>query len=349
MMSDNQENNKKSSSGIPTIIKIIGIIGIIVFWYMVFYGPMSAGNLTPKTQEGNYDLMVSDHLNISEIALDIQADVGSYDVKLLPLGSQNLLDADWDLNYNIGEDAEQDIEISISNTTINSTLTILVSVIYPSEEFIIIDNWNFTLYLNLDYAIYGLNANLAAGSLEIETYNIIYNEFSVSSNAGLIDINLGSVEIQSDFIVSSNAGEISIELIDVIIDGDFSASTNAGMIDIGITDIRFVHSTTMDISSDAGEINLSWGQTVSLGADVIMNVVNDVGEIDIDIIATDLLMKYQVYLDTEVGSEDFNHDEWDVVGGYYQSPEFASSSADLMQINAENDVGSLDIDIDLQS
>ncbi|MHA1561279.1 MAG: hypothetical protein ACTSPA_04065 [Promethearchaeota archaeon] len=197
-MSENQENIKKSSSGIPTIFKILGIIGIIVFWYMVFYGPMPGSNLTPQSQVGNYDLLVSDHVNITEIELDILADVGSYDIKLLPQGSQNLLDADWDINYNIEEDAEQDIEISISNTTINNTLSILVSVIHPSGEFIIIDNWNFTIYLNPDYALYGLNADLSAGSLEIDTDNITYNEFSISTNAGQIDINLDSIEIESD-------------------------------------------------------------------------------------------------------------------------------------------------------
>ena len=132
------------------------------------------------------------------------------------------------------------------------------------------------------------------------------------------------------------------------IDGDMSISTNAGALYIILTDIQLVTSTIMDISSDAGEIDLSWTQTVSLGADVIMNVDNNVGEIDIDIVATDLLMKYQVALDTDIGSEYFNHDEWDVVSGYYQSPVFASSTSDLMQITAENDVGSLDIDITLQ-
>jgi hypothetical protein len=348
-MSENQENLKKSSSGIPTIIKILGIIGIIVFWYFVFYGPMPSGPLTPRTQEGNYDLMVSDHLNISEIALDIQADVGTYDIKLLPQGSQNLLDADWDLNYRIGEDAENDIEISISNTTINNTLSILVSVIHPSEEFIIIDNFNFTLYLNPDYALYGLTADLAAGSLDIETNNIIYNEFLVSANAGKIDINLDSTEIQSDLSVENNAGEIDINLNNVSIDGDMLISTNVGAIYIVIADIQLTNSTIIDVNSDVGEIELLWEQTVSLGADVIMNVDNNVGEIDIDIVATDLLMKYQVTLDTDIGSENFNHYEWDVVSGYYQSPGFSSSSADLMKITANNDVGSLDINIELQS
>ena len=349
MMSENQENRKKSSSGIPTIIKILGIIGIIVFWYFVFYGPMPSGNLTPRTQEGNYSMMVSDHLNISEIALDIQADVGRYDIKLLPQGSQNLLDADWDLNYKIGEDAEHDIEISISNTTINNTLSILVSVLHPSGEFIIIDNFNFTLYLNPDYALYGLNAELAAGSLEIDANNITYNEFSVSTNAGEININLDSIDIQSDLYVDNNAGEIDISLNNVTIDGDFSTDNNAGATYIDITDMKFANNAIMDINSDAGEIDLSWEQTVSLGADLIMNVDNNVGETDIDIVATDLLMKYQVALDTDVGSEDFNHDEWEFDSGYYQSNEFSDSLADLMQINANADVGALDIDIALQS
>jgi len=349
MMSENQEKKKKSNSGIPTIIKIVGIIGIIVFWYMVFYGPMPGSTLTPQNQDGNYDIMVSDHVNISEIALDIQADVGSYDIKLLPQGSENLLDADWDISYSIREDAEQDIEINISNTTINNTLSILVSVIHPSEGYINIHNWNFTLYLNPDYAVYGLNASVSAGSFEIAANNITYNEFSINTDAGQIDINLDSIEIESDFFVATNAGEININLNNAIIDGDVSVSTNAGAIDIVIAEIQFTNNTTIDISSDAGEINLSLAKTLSLGADVIMNINNNVGEIDIDIVATDLLMKYQVDLDTDVGSEDFNHDEWDVIGGYYQSPGFASSSADLMQINAENDVGSLEIDIVLQS
>ncbi|MHA1561278.1 MAG: hypothetical protein ACTSPA_04060 [Promethearchaeota archaeon] len=139
-----------------------------------------------------------------------------------------------------------------------------------------------------------------------------------------------------------------MNLNNVTIDGDMSISTNAGALYIVLADIQLVTSTIMDISSDAGEIDLSWTQTVSLGADIIMYVDNNVGEIDIDIVATDLLMKYQVALDTDVGSEDFNHDEWDFVSGYYQSPGFASSSADLMQITAENDVGSLEIDITLQ-
>ena len=349
MMSENQENRKKSSSGIPTIIKIFGIIGIIVFWYMVFYGPMPGTNLTPQSQEGNYDLLISEHVNISEIALDIQAEVGSYDIKLLPQGSQNLLDADWDIDYNIEEDAEQDIEISISNTTINNKLSILVSVVHPSGEFIIIDNWNFTLYLNPDYALYGLNADLAAGSLELDANNITYNEFSISTNAGQIDINLDSIEIESDLLVATNAGQIDVNLNNVSIDGDMSISTNAGALYIVIADIQLVNSTIMDISSDAGEIDLSWTQTVSLGADVIMYVDNNVGEIDIDIVATDLLMKYQVALDTDVGSEDFNHDEWDFVSGYYQSTGFSSSSADLMQINANTDVGALYLDINIQA
>ena len=348
-MSENQENIKKSCSGIPTIIKILGIIGIIVFWYFVFYGPMPSGNLTPRTQEGNYDMMVSDHLNISEIALDIQADVGRYDIKLLPQGSQNLLDADWDLNYKIGEDAEHDIEISISNTTINDTLSILVSVIHPSGEFIIIDNFNFTLYLNPDYALYGLTADLAAGSLDIEANNITYNEFSVSTNAGELNINLDSSEIQSDLFVETNAGEIDISLNNVTIDGDFLTSTNAGATYIDIINMKITNNTIMDIDSDAGEIDLLWEQTVSLGADLIMNIDNNVGEIDIDIVATDILMKYQVALDTDVGSEDFNHDEWEFDSVYYQSPGYSNSSADLMQINADADVGALYVDIVLQS
>ncbi len=347
-MSENQENKKKSSSGIPTIIKILGIIGIFVFWYMVFYGPM-LGNLAPRTQLGNYDIKVSEHVNISEIALDVQADVGSYDIKLLPTGSEKLLDADWDVNYYIRENSEQDIEISISNTTTNNTLSIFVFVNYPSNEMINIGDWNFTLYLNPDYAVYGLNAYVAAGSLEIEANNITYNEFSVITNAGEIDINLDSSEIQSDFIVESNAGEIDINLNNVIIDGDFSTLNNAGAINLVITDIKFTHATTIDISSDAGKIILSWEQTFLLGEDVIINVDNNVGEIDIDLLVTDLLLKYQVGLDADVGSTDFNHEEWDVVGGYYQSSGFASSSADLMQINANTDVGSLNINIDLLS
>ena len=343
------ENNKKSNNGIPTVIKIIGIIGIIVFWYFVFYGPLPLGNLTPQNQEGSFDLMVSDHVNISEIALDLQADVGSYDIKLLPQGSPNLLDADWNVNYNIRDNSEQDIEISISNTTINSTLSILVYVNYPSNENINIGDWNFTLYLNPDYAVYGLNVDLEAGSTEIEANNITYNEFLVNANAGEIDITLESTVIESDFIISSNAGEMNINLNNVTIDGDFSTSNNAGAINLVITDIQLTINTIMDMSSNAGEINLSWTQSISLGADVILNVDNNVGEIDIDIVATDLLMKYQVDLDTNLGSEDFNHYDWDVVIDYYQSPGFASSMAEIMQINAFTDVGSVDIDIALQS
>ncbi|QEE17098.1 hypothetical protein DSAG12_02930 [Promethearchaeum syntrophicum] len=342
------ENNKKSSNGIPTIIKIIGIIGIIVFWYFVFYGPLPAGNLTPKNQEGSYDLMVSNHVNISEIALDVQADVGEYDIRLLPQGSQKLLDADWDVNYNIREDIEEDIEISVSNTTVNDTLSILVYVNYPSNEIINIDNWNFTVYLNPDYIVYGLNVDLQAGSIEIEANNITFNEFSVNANAGQIDINLDSIDIESDFILTSNAGEMNINLNNVMIDGAFSASNNAGAVNLDFADIQLVNNTVMDISSNAGEINLAWTQTISLGADVIINVENDVGEIDIDIVATDLLMKYQVALEADIGDEDFNRYDWDFVTGYYESPEFASSLAELMQINANANVGSVDINIGLQ-
>ena len=104
----------------------------------------------------------------------------------------------------------------------------------------------------------------------------------------------------------------------------------------------------MVISADAGEVSLAWTQTISLGADVILNVDTDLGEIDIDIVATDLLMKYQVDLETDIGDENFNHYDWDFVSGYYQSPGFASSLANLMQMNANVNVGSVDIDIVLQ-
>lgn len=337
------EHQKKSSHGISTAITIVVIIFAIGFWYFALYGPLPNGEYNPETSSGNYDLIQADHENITKITLDIQADVGGFDIGLLANDSEKIIDADWVLEYRIGDNSIEDLDITFSNTTINETLIITLVVDYPDEEIIMIDNWDFTIYINPNYELYSLIGDVKAGELDVDLANIEMEEFTLDSNAGRIEVNLESVKINSDMHIQTNAGEIVTALTGVSIDGDLSVTTDAGAVELNIDDIQFQNASIITLDSDAGSIHINWNQNIALGADIILDASTDVGEINIDIQSS--LLKYLVGLDTDIGDTQFNHEDWGTSNGYYQSPGYDSSLLNILQIDAETNVGSVEIDI----
>ncbi|WP_371803385.1 hypothetical protein [Candidatus Lokiarchaeum ossiferum] len=339
------EYQKKSSHGISTAITIVVIIFAIGFWYFALYGPLPDDQYNPATSSGKFELIQTDYENITKISLDIQADVGDFDVGLLNNDSENLIGADWALEYRVGDSAVEDLEITFSNTTVNETIIITLVVDYPDEEIILIDDWDFTIYINPNYELYSIIGDIKAGELDVDLANIEMETFIIESSAGSIDINLNTVNISSGAYFQTDAGEITVSLNEVSIDGDLSVTTDAGAIDLNIENIKFQNESTIILDSDAGAIRVNWDQTIALGADIVLDASTDVGEIDIEIQSN--LLKYLVGLETDIGDTQFNHEDWGTTNGYYQSPGFESSVLDLLQIDAETNVGSVEIDITL--
>ncbi len=339
---------KNPLSGFETALTIFVIIIAIIFWWFALYGP--GFNFEKYNQSGDQLYSQADYQDINSTVIQINAKAGDFQFASIdPSDTENLALVHYDVSYIINKDFTNDVTIGITNTTINNTLYINITVAY--EGFTIrLDDWNFVIAINPTlFQSLNITGITGTGDWDINFSYASIDYLNLNTGTGEIYGTISETNLNNGMTLNTDTGDIRLDIIECEINGDLSFRTNTGEIDITFQDI--FTDNTVDLNfifeTDTGDIDVRWILETNLEGKIYTSLDSDTGEIDVIIDDTSKTTDYNVALDADIGDEDFNHKNWPIVAGFYQSDDFSQPTHDLLQITASTDVGDINIDIDL--
>lgn len=317
------ETINKKRNPLLTVLLLVAIIGSIAFWYFVLYAPI---DFEQHEDSGSFTVLSAQN-NATNLMIEMNADVGSYNIELLSEPSDADFEANWSYIYLIDtqQATEPAIDISVSNTTVNNVLTISINVIQE-------DNIDFFQMVELTFDIY------VASSFEL--YNV-----SGIFGAASVDVDLGGLTF-GDINLDTSVGSYDIQLADSILTSNVAFITSTGSIDISLEDVVAESAVDMSIESSVGSIDMDWFQSVNISSDINLLLTTQTGSINYDMNIKRNVAKLDISFETSVGSADFDYDDGEMIAeDNYQTENFASLELPTIFIDASTSVGSLDMNI----
>lgn len=315
---------KNKKSPLFTIFILLTITGATAFWYYALYAPKSYEDFNDAAIFG----IPQDQANFNSYNLEIDADIGSFYLDLLPDSSSDVLNIEWQGQYLVDSenDAELPLNIAIENYTVNDSIYFVVTVDHHDSELIKIINLEVFMHISPDFGSYSFSGDLSVGS---------------------IYVNMNEINI-TDMNFHTQTGSFHASLTETLISGDLSLESEVGSVELDLENVDFQKEPFITLSSSVGSIEIDWYQENSFSSNVSFYCGTETGSIEFNVQIVENLSNFDVFGDTSTGSVDIDIDDSIYVSeNHYQSVNSWQNSLPITFIEATTSVGSVDVQVEL--
>jgi len=317
------ESTKKKKSPLFVIFVILAITGATAFWYYTLYAPV---NFEEFNDEVTYRIP-QDQSSVNQFNLELNADVGSFNIDLLPDSSSDAISIEWSCHYYMNSEhlSELPINIEMNNFTLNNSLYFELSILHSNSDLIKMLNLDVFIHLSPNFELYNLTGIVNVGSVFM----------------GLQDVTVGNLNFYS------GTGSYQVSLTNTVITAGFFVESDVGSIELDLDNIDYVNNPTISLQSSVGSIEIDLYQNYPVQSNVSFICFTDTGSIEIDMQSSHNISLFDVYGDTSTGSIDIELDEGvRLSDNHYCSTTYFPSNLPTFWISATTSVGSVDVDIE---
>jgi len=199
----------------------------------------------------------SEQIDISEIEIDNQFQIGDITVVQSIKKPVNIFEAEWKITY---KGIYNPNEIIIISYELN--VSVLKIYIYSDINEQTLDRdveySNLTLFINPNYDLYGFRSNSKKGNIQINLHNINISIFEIETSSGNLYIQLNNSDIYDEFRISTTSGTLNLFLDNINFYTDFFSLSDSGHQYHDFWNIRFLSGADFTASSSNGIIKVRW-------------------------------------------------------------------------------------------
>ncbi|MFX0037611.1 MAG: hypothetical protein ACFE9I_18480 [Candidatus Hermodarchaeota archaeon] len=279
-------------------------------------------------------------ITVSNIKINNQIKFGELEFQLLPASSENILEADWSVDYNgiyeknkfviiDYEQSNSDLEINISNgikiadgnyKQIDLALNISINPSYDNYSFISLNGF---------------------ANLKLSVFDINFKTFEITSTSGNIDVQINKSVIQDDFRIDSTSGKIDLKLDHITFKNNFITTSLSGDQDFDIWNPKFESNSNFTASSTTGFVIIKWANHFNKSHNINILLQSD-NAVSIKMWSPIEISRFDVFLETNVGTTRFSKQGGifeEVEVNHYQSYNINWLDVDLCNITAISNSG----------
>lgn len=196
--------------------------------------------------------------------------------------------------------------------------------------------------LNFDHLISNLN-----GKIHILIPRKIWKSIEILSNLNAGDFSLRlEDETINDLILKTQAGGNSVLLSNCLLTQDVHLGSKAGTIDFSLTNIQVEKPLSMIVTNQAGPINGSWNQKLTLQNKFEMITNTEVGINQLNFQGCPGIAKYDLSFKKSIGKINMNSNIADLrrfSKNSYQTDNFESKKLPIIDISMKSEIGIIDL------
>ncbi|MFX1407717.1 MAG: hypothetical protein ACFFC9_09425 [Promethearchaeota archaeon] len=299
------------------------IIGISSFLY-----------ISQKHFEDSYQIS-GEGIIASQIIINNQIKVGDLQFQLLNSNSENILEAEWKVDYNGIYDKKKFVIIDYiqegSDLKINIYSDIHIGTGNYKQINIILD-----IYINPAYINYSFISDNEFANLEFKTYGINFENFEIRSQSGNVDVQLNRSSIDNDFKITTTSGDIDLMLDFINFTNNFISSSDSGDQYFDFWNIKFGSLANFNATSLTGVVNVRWANHFNKSHNVNIFLKSD-NYAFLKMWSPIEIIRYDLSLDATTGTTDFDTSTGlfiELETNHYQSYNINTTGVDMCNITA---------------
>ncbi|MFX0174998.1 MAG: hypothetical protein ACFE85_02055 [Candidatus Hodarchaeota archaeon] len=307
---------------IATIISI-PIIGISSF---LFISQKHFGDSYQISEEG---------IIASSLIINNQIKVGDLQFQLLSSSSENILEAEWTVDYKGIYDKNKFVIIDYkqegSDLIINIYSDIHIGTGNYKQINILLD-----VYINPAYINYSFISDSEFANLEFNTYGINFENFEILSQSGNVDVKLNRSSIVNDFKVITTSGDIDLMLDFINFTNNFISTSDSGDLNFDFWNIKFCSSANFNATSLMGLVIVRWANHFNKSHNVNIFLKSN-NYAFLKMWSPIEIIRYDLLLDATTGTTDFDTSAGLFVQldtNHYQSFNINTTGVDMCNITA---------------
>jgi len=304
------------------------IVGITSFLY-----------ISKKNFESSYQISKVG-ITASQIIINNQIKVGDLEFELLSISSENIIEANWTVDYNGIYEKTKFVIIDYEEVGDNLEINIYSEIQIGTGNYKQIDI-ALDVYINPTYIHYSFISDNEFANLKLNFYDIDFNTFEISSTSGNLDIQLNKSIIEDDFKINSISGEIDLMLDHITFKNNFITTTVSGDQFFDIWNLKFKSNSNFTATSITGKLDVRWANHFNKSHYINILLQSD-NDVFFKMWSPIEITRYDIFLETNVGTTRFSKPTGifeEVIVNHYQSYNVYWLNVDLCNITAISNNG----------
>lgn len=313
---------------ILAIIISAPIVGITSFLY-----------ISKKNFESSYQISKVG-ITASQIIINNQIKVGDLEFQLLSTSSENILEAEWTVEYNGIYDKNKFIIIDYEQVGANLEISIYSDIQITNGNYKQI-NIDLDVFINPNYNNYSFISDNEFANLKLNFSDINFSLFEISSTSGNVDIQINKSVIQTDFKIDSTSGDIDLMLDHIVFNNNFLTTSVSGDQFFDIWNLKFSSNSNFTVSSVTGYLDVRWANHFNKSQNIKILLQSD-NDVFLKMWSPIEITRYDIFLETNVGTTRFSKPTGifeEVIADHYQSYNINWLDVDLCNITAISNNG----------